>query len=112
MMTKSAPPMFTDNGNGFDMTQAGVLLILGDMFYGNDPELTGAARTRTGEFVADILQAAATGGFKQADIFITMLTRKQRSARLGEMAQAASDAAGEQAYSEAMGRFRRKDVDD
>ena len=108
MTTKSAPPMFTDNGNGFDMTQAGVLLILGDMFYGKDPELTGAARMRTGEFVADILKAAAAGGFKQADIFITMLTRKQRSPRLTAMAQAASDAAGVQASNAAMERFKGK----
>ena len=111
MTTKSAPPMFTDNGDGYDMTQAGVLLVLGDMFYGNDPELTGAARTRTGEFVADVLKAAAVGGFKQADIFITMLTRKQRSLRLSAMAQAASDAAGPEANSAAMERWKAKGTD-
>ena len=106
MSIARTPPMFTDNGNGYDMTPAGVLLLLGDMFYGNDPELAGAARTRTGVFMADMLKAAAVGGFKQTDIFITMLTRKQRSPRLREMAQAASDAAGTEAHNAAMAQFR------
>lgn len=105
MVIRDTPPMFTDNGGGYDMTPAGLLLLLGNMFYSDDPALTGDAKTRTGIFIDDVLQAALEGGFKHTDIFITMLTREHLSPGLSAMAQAASDAAGAQANSTAMNRW-------
>ena len=87
-------PLFTPNGNDYDVQPAGVLLILADMVYGphDDPEWTG--RPKTEAIVESFLTAARAGGYTQTDILHTLLVRGERSKRTQDMAREACEAAG------------------
>ena len=85
--------IFRPNGNGYDVTPPGVLLIVAGLFYGH-AESTPLGRRKAGELMEGILSAALAGGFCQGDILHTLLARNQATPQLGAMVQAACDAAG------------------
>ena len=93
----NAQPMFTDNGDGYDITPAGALLLAADTVYGDPTETTpqGMANART--LMDGILAAALAGGFMQNDILIMLLARKPITRSVAALAQAAVDAAGDEA---------------
>lgn len=91
---KMTTPLFTPNGDGYNVQSAGVLLILADMVYGpqDDPEWTGGPKTEA--VIESFLTAASAGGYTQTDILHTLLVRGERSKRIQDMARAACTAAG------------------
>jgi len=89
-------PLFTPNGDGYDITMPGLLLILADTVYGdgrNDSTPTGVARAM--ETLAAIFKAAREGGFTQGDVLMTLLARGEVSQRVKNMATQACNAAGD-----------------
>lgn len=85
----------TPDGQAFDLNATAVLLILADTAYGegrHDTQPTGQARAA--KTVADMLAAAAAGGYRQADILETLLTMGEVSKRVTAMCADAMDAAG------------------
>ena len=94
MMTTTHPPLFTPNGDGFDIQPAGVLLLLADTVHGNPDESSPAGRTRAKAMMNAILSAARAGGFQQCDILDTLLATGEVSHRVKAMAVAACNAAG------------------
>jgi len=88
------------NGNGFDITPAGVLLVVAECAY-SAPGKTAPKDMRDARTLVDgVLAAASAGGFAEHDILATLLSRNERSARVAEMAVAACNAAGESALLE------------
>lgn len=85
----------TPDGQAYDLNPTAVLLILADTAYGegsHDTPPTGQARAA--KTVADMLAAAAAGGYRQADILETLLTMGEVSKRVTTMCADAMDAAG------------------
>ena len=102
----NAQPMFTDNGDGYDITPAGALLLAADTVYGDPTETTPQGISNARKLMDGILGAARAGGFKQNDILRTLLARNQPSQRLAAMAQAACAAAGVGAIGDVLDRVR------
>lgn len=96
----SAQAMFKPNGDGYDISPAGVLLLAAETVYGDPRETTpkGIGNART--LMDGILDAAHAGGFKQCDILRTLLARNRATRQVAAMAQAAVDAAGADAISD------------
>jgi hypothetical protein len=85
--------MFRPDGEGgYLVSPAGVLLLAADALYGDPAETTPAGRQNASAVIEAIMAAAVVGGYKQKDIFLTLLEQSQRSPRVIEMAQAACDA--------------------
>jgi hypothetical protein len=95
----STKPMFTPNGDGYDITAPGVLLICANVIYGDPDETTAQGRTKAMAVIDGVLNAAYRGGFFQGDVLRTLLARNQPNARTVSLAQAACDAAGPEAIS-------------
>jgi hypothetical protein len=81
------PPMFTPNGDGYDITLAGVLLLAGDAVHGDPAETAPQGRANAQEMVDCILAAATAGGFRMADTVRALLRRNEPTARLQNLAQ-------------------------
>ena len=99
-------PMFKPNGDGYDISPAGVLLLAAGTIYGDPTETTPQGISNARKLMDGILDAARAGGFKQNDILRTLLARNQPSQRLAAMAQAACAAAGAGAIGDVLDRVR------
>ncbi len=97
-------PMFTPNGDGYDMTAVGVLLVSADALYGDPTETTPEGRQNARAMIDGILNAAFKGGFFHGDVLHTLLARNQPDRRTQALAQAACDAAGNDALIEVITR--------
>jgi hypothetical protein len=99
-------PMFKPNGDGYDISPAGVLLLAAETVYGDPRDTTpqGIGNART--LMDGILDAAHAGGFKQCDILRTLLARNQVTPRLAAMARTACAAAGPGAIGDVFDRAR------
>ncbi|SFV15507.1 hypothetical protein [Pseudoduganella namucuonensis] len=99
-------PMFTPNGDGYDIAPAGVLLLAADTAYGPPHETTPQGMRNARTLMDGILDAARAGGYTQGDILRTLLARNQPTRRVQEMAQAACDTAGAAALTSVFERAR------
>jgi hypothetical protein len=87
--------IFKPNGDGFDISPAGVLLIAAGTVYGDPSETTPQGMSNARALIDELLDAAVAGGYTQGDILRTLLARNQPTPRVMAMAQAACDAAGD-----------------
>ena len=101
----TTPSLFTPNGDGYDIQPAGVLILLADQVYGENPSKSARLKNIIGEF----LSAARAGGFKQGDILATLLAKGEVSHRVKDMAVAACNAAGPDAIGRIFASMRNKD---
>jgi hypothetical protein len=90
----TSQPMFTPNGDGYDISPAGALLLAADTVYGPPHEPTPEGVRNDSALIDDMLAAARTGGFMQNDTLLTLLARNRPTKRCAAMAPAACDAAG------------------
>jgi hypothetical protein len=90
----SAQPMFKPNGDQYDVSPAGVLLLAAITAFGDPAESTPEGIRRALMLVDGTLSAAFSGGFTQCDILRTLLERNQPTRRVKTMAEAACMAAG------------------
>ncbi len=97
-------PIFVPNGDGYDMTAVGVLLVSAGALYGDPTETTPKGRKKAQAMLDGILNAAFKGGFFQGDVLHTLLARNQTDRRTQALAQAACDAAGNDALVEVISR--------
>lgn len=103
----SKQPLFKPNDDGgYDISPAGVLLILTDTANGDPSEVSPIGMTRCLALIDAILTAAHAGGYKQCDILKTLLARNQPSRRITDMAQAACTAAGDAAMRDIFARAK------
>ena len=102
----NAQPMFTENGDGYDITPAGALLLAADTVYGDPSETTPQGMANAQALMDGILAAARAGGFMQNDILLTLLARKPITRRVAALAQAAVDAAGDEAMQAVFAKAR------
>ena len=100
----TTPPLFTPNGDGYDIQPAGVLILLADEVYGENP----SKNPRLKNTIDHFLTAARAGGFKQSDILETLLATGEVSHRVKAMAVAACDAAGPDAIGQIFASMRNK----
>ena len=91
-------PLYTPNpdcpDDGYLLSPAGVLLMVGSYAHEGDDEISPSGRARALDALRRILSAARAGGFTQGQILETMMARGEVSARVKELAHAAIDAAG------------------
>lgn len=103
------PPLFTldtDCTEGsYEMTPAGLLLILGDTAYGKTTDAPPWGRAKAKHLLEEMFSAAYAGGFFLGDVLHTLLARGEVSARVEAMAIAACEAAGEEALNELLDRL-------
>ena len=88
--------LFKPTPDGYDISAAGVLLLLADTVHGDPAESTTAGRERALGMVRAMLKAARAGGFAQADILETLLLAQGEltTPRVRAMAVQACEAAG------------------
>ena len=82
------------NGDGFDITPAGVLLLAADAVYGDLGDATPQGRRHAQALLDEMMAAARAGGYAQCDILLKLVASRKLSRRLVVMAQEACDAAG------------------
>ena len=83
-------PMFSPRQDGaYDISAPGVVILLGSYAY--EPDSPNPALVDT---LRRILSAAVAGGFKNADLLETLLSRGEVSQRVKRLATEAADAAG------------------
>ena len=88
-------PLFKDNGDGYDIAPAGVLLLMADTFYStDDKDTTPKGRANALRMIERLMKAACDGGYTQGDILMTMLARCQVTQRTKAMAIEAMNCAG------------------
>lgn len=89
----SRAPMFklAPSGAEYLMTLAGVLLICGDVVYGDPSETTPEGRGRAKNLIDRVLTEATARGFRHAETVRALLRRNQPNARLKNLAQQAVD---------------------
>ena len=100
-------PMFRPNGDGYDVSPAGVLLLAAGTIYCDPSETTPQGISNARKLMDGILTAAHDGGFKQGDILRMLLARNQVTQRLAAMARAACAVAGAVAIGEVLTRARQ-----
>jgi len=101
----TTPSRFTPIADGYDIQPAGVLILLADEVYGENPSKSPQLKNIIGQF----LTAARAGGFKQSDILETLLATREVSHRVKDMTVAACDAAGPDAIGRIFASMRNKD---
>lgn len=83
-------PMFTHRPDGaYDISAAGCIVLLGSYAY--EPDSPNPALVDT---LRRILSASVAGGFKNADLLETLLSRGEVSKRVKRLATEAANAAG------------------
>ena len=83
-------PMFSPRQDGaYDITAPGVIILLGSYAYEPD-----SPNTVLVDILRRILSAAVAGGFKNADLLETLLSRGEVSQRVKQLATEAANAAG------------------
>jgi hypothetical protein len=92
--------MFTDNGDGYDISPAGVLILVANTAYGDPNETTRQGIQNSKQVINDMLAAARAGGFAQSDILLTLLARNKMTRQVLEMAQAACNAMSKKSMAE------------
>lgn len=97
--------LFLPNGDSYDVTPPGVLLLTADILIGDPSESTPEGRQNAALLIDGFLGAARAGGFCQGDILRTLLVRGDRTKRTIEMAKAACAAAGPTALHEVLVRL-------
>ena len=92
-------PMFKPNGDGYDISAPGVLILMASVLH--DPEdSTPQGNAAALRMVKEILTAARAGGYLQGDVLETLLVAKgEVSQRVRNMATEACNAAGHKAIS-------------
>ena len=82
--------MFSPRKDGaYDISAPGVIILLGSYAYEQDSPNTALVDT-----LRRILSAAVAGGFKNADLLETLLSRGEVSQRVKQLATEAANAAG------------------
>ena len=83
-------PLFSPRQDGaYDISAPGVIILLGSYAY--EPDSPNPALVDT---LRRILSAAVAGGFKNADLLETLLSRGEVSMRVKQLATEAANAAG------------------
>ena len=83
-------PLFSPRQDGaYDISAPGVVILLGSYAY--EPDSPNPALVDT---LRRILSAAVAGGFKNADLLETLLSRGEVSMRVKQLATEAANAAG------------------
>jgi hypothetical protein len=100
----SRQEVFKPNGDGFDITPAGVLLLAAETVYGDPGDSTPEGRRHAQALLDEMMAAARAGGYAQCDILLTLVASGKLSRRLVVMAQEACDAAGPAAMREAFAK--------
>lgn len=91
----TSPALFTPNSDGYDIHPAGVLLVLADTVYNlDDDESTPAGRANALRLIEALMKAALDGGYRQGDILMTLLSRREVTQRTRTMAIEAMRCAG------------------
>lgn len=99
-------PMFKENGDGYDISAAGVVLIVAGIVYGDDAETSAEGMRKSTALLDGVLTAAHAGGYRQCDILRTLLARNQPDRRVMLMVQAACNAAGDTAMRDVLVSMR------
>ena len=106
----SRQPLFTQNPDcaegGYLLSPAGVLLMVGNIAYGDDDDTPPSGRARAADVVRKMLSAARAGGFTKGDLLETLLAKGEVSHRVKELAHEAIDCAGESAVLEIIASIR------
>lgn len=84
-------PLFSTNGDGYDIQPAGVLILLASQLQ-EEPDHPSSERIQT--IINKMMAAVRAGGFTQSDILLTLLARDEVSHCVKDMAVAARAAAG------------------
>lgn len=104
--------LFTPNGDGYDITAPGVLLLLADTARSTGPdEATKEGRIRAYDGIQEMLTAARVGGYAQAEVLETLLLIPPNgtpSVRVRDMAIEACAAAGDEAIARIFAAMRSK----
>ena len=90
----SKKPMFIpnpDGSEGYLINLAGVLLMTGDVIFGDPAETTPTGRTNAMRMVERILQEAEKRGFKHTGTVWNLMRRNEPNPRLSNLAQEAMD---------------------
>jgi hypothetical protein len=103
-----ASEIFTPNGDGYDVAPAGVLLLIACELYGEPESQAQEGKVKLKLIVDDFIQAAIAGGYKQADILLTLLARNEQSQRVAQMAIDACSAAGDESLMKVMDKMRQR----
>ena len=83
-------PLFSPRQDGaYDISAPGVIILLGSYAY--EPDSPNPALVDT---LRRILSASVSGGFKNADLLETLLSRGEVSQRVKQLATEAANAAG------------------
>ena len=103
-------PMFKPNDDGYDVSPAGVILIIAGMVYGEDrTTMSRAGIQKFTRLIDDVLSAARANGYPHEDILRTLLARNESGPRMVQMMQAACDAAGNAIMDTVIGRMKQKE---
>lgn len=90
----SKKPMFIpnpDGSEGYLLNLAGVLLMTGDVIFGDPAETTPTGRANAMRMVERILQEAEKRGFKHTSTVWNLMRRNEPNRRLANLAQEAMD---------------------
>lgn len=97
--------LFIKNGDEYLMTAGGVVLVAADALYGPAEESTPEGRTRAAVLMDAILSVAAERGFQSRDLFETILSRREVSGRVRELAQLVDQCLGKDGFQVALKRI-------
>jgi len=98
MTIDKMPRIYTGNGDGFDVTPTGILLLAGDTAHGSPTQTTTIGRLKAADFIKRILSAATLAGYQHSDLLLTFLQWNIQSERVRTMAQEACGIAGGEAF--------------
>ena len=103
-------PLFkpTADGAAYDIQPAGVLIMLASYVYDAESDLSPEGKAKLKRHIDAMLTAARAGGFTQADILATLLSRNEVSHRVKAMAVQACTAAGNAAIGKIFDAMRSK----
>ena len=98
----------TPDGTAYDLNASAVMLMLADSAHGSSSRNTPpAGKKRAAKGLADLLAAARAGGYTQADILETLLTRGDTSQRVATMCSDAMAAAGNERIGKVFAAMRK-----
>ncbi|WP_374625086.1 hypothetical protein [Pandoraea sp.] len=96
--------LFVKNGDEYLMSAGGTLLVVADAIYGPAEESTPEGRCRAAALTDAILSVASDRGFKNRDLFETMLARREVSDRVIELARKLDRCLGKDGFQVAIKR--------
>ncbi|MBA5686968.1 hypothetical protein [Rugamonas apoptosis] len=101
-------PAAPHNGSDHNPSPACLLLQCAEVCYRATLATDPASIVRAQYIMDDILAAARAGGFAQGDILATLLARNEVTARVRQMAEAATAAAGESALRGIVAKYQTR----